>query len=96
MVPHSALLAVGVNEEGRREVLGVMIGDSESEATWSEFFRWLNERGLQGVVLVVSDHHGGLVNAVKRRFQGVSWQRCHRCTSSATSWMPGQNGIRPH
>ncbi len=76
VVPQSALLAVGVNEEGRREVLGVMIGDSESEAVWSEFFRWLNERGLQGVDLVVSDHHGGLVNAVKRRFQGVSWQRC--------------------
>ena len=60
VVPQSALLAVGVNEEGRREVLGVMIGDSESEAVWSEFFRWLNERGLQGVDLVVSDHHGGL------------------------------------
>jgi putative transposase len=55
VVPQSALLAVGVNEEGRREVLGVMIGDSESEAVWSEFFRWLNERGLQGVDLVVSD-----------------------------------------
>src|SRR5690606_30417820 len=76
VVPQSALIAVGVNEEGYREVLGLMIGDSESEATWSEFFRWLTERGLHNVDLVVSDHHGGLVNAVKRHFQGVAWQRC--------------------
>jgi len=53
-----------------------MVGDSESEATWSEFFRWLIARGLHGVDLVVSDHHGGLVNAAKRHFQGVAWQRC--------------------
>ena len=76
VVPQSALIAVGVNEDGYREVLGIRIGDSESEATWSEFFRWLHGRGLQGVDLVVSDHHGGLVNAVKRHFQGVTWQRC--------------------
>lgn len=76
VAPQSALIAVGVNEDGYREVLGVRIGDSESEATWSEFFRWLTERGLHGVDLVVSDHHGGLVNAVKRHFQGVTWQRC--------------------
>src|SRR5690606_32901038 len=76
VVPQSALIAVGVNEEGYREVLGLMIGDSESEATWSEFFRWLTQRGLRGVDLVVSDHHGGLVNAIKRQFQGVVWQRC--------------------
>ena len=76
VVPQSALIAVGVNEEGYREVLGLMVGDSESEATWSEFFRWLIARGLHGVDLVVSDHHGGLVNAAKRHFQGVAWQRC--------------------
>ena len=76
VVPQSALIAMGVNEEGYREVVGLKIGDSESEATWSEFFRWLSERDLRGVDLVVSDHHGGLVNAVKRHFQGVMWQRC--------------------
>ena len=76
VAPHSALIAIGVNEDGHREVLGLRIGDSESEATWSEFFRWLVGRGLHGVDLVVSDHHGGLVNAVKRHFQGVTWQRC--------------------
>src|SRR5690606_16909202 len=43
---------------------------------WSEFFTWLKQRGLTGVDLVVSDHHGGLVNAIRRHFQGASWQRC--------------------
>lgn len=76
VTPHSALLAVGVNAAGYREVLGLMIGDSESEVSWSEFFKSLKKRGLSGVDLVVSDDHGGLVNAVRRHFQGVSWQRC--------------------
>lgn len=76
VIPQSAVLAVGVNAEGYREVLGLMIGDSESEASWSEFFTWLKQRGLTGVDLVVSDHHGGLVNAIRRHFQGASWQRC--------------------
>lgn len=76
VVPQSALIGVGVNAEGHREILGLMIGNSESEATWAEFFRRLKERGLHGLELIVSDHHGGLVNAVKRHFQEVSWQRC--------------------
>ena len=74
--PPERRIAVGVNAEGYREVLGLMIGDSESEASWSEFFTWLKQRGLTGVDLVVSDHHGGLVNAIRRHFQGASWQRC--------------------
>jgi putative transposase len=52
------------------------IGDSESEATWSEFFTWLKGRGLRGVEIITSDDHGGLVKAIRRHFQGVSWQRC--------------------
>lgn len=72
----SLLIGVGVNEEGYREVLGVMIGDSESEESWGEFFSWLKERGLHGVDLVVSDHHKGLVQAIYRHFQGATWQRC--------------------
>jgi putative transposase len=74
--PHSCLLAIGVNREGFREILGLMIGDSESETSWSKFFEWLKQRGLSGVDLVVSDHHKGLVKAVQRYFQGVLWQRC--------------------
>ena len=71
-----ALIGIGVNTDGYREVLGVMLGDSESEASWSEFFGWLKSRGLRGVDLVVSDDHGGLVRAIRKQFQGVTWQRC--------------------
>ncbi|MGH3180843.1 MAG: IS256 family transposase [Streptosporangiaceae bacterium] len=72
----SALLAIGVNEQGYREILGLQIGDSESERTWMGFFTWLKGRGLSGVDLVVSDAHGGLVTAVRVQFQGATWQRC--------------------
>lgn len=72
----SALVATGVNAQGYREVLGLRVGDSESERTWMEFFTWLKGRGLGGVDLVVSDHHGGLVKAVQVQFQGATWQRC--------------------
>jgi len=57
----SAMIAIGINTEGYREVLGLMLGDSESEASWSQFFSWLKSRNLRGVELVVSDDHGGLV-----------------------------------
>lgn len=74
--PHSALLAVGINSEGHREILGFEIGDSESEDSWKEFFTSLKHRGLSGVDLLVSDDHRGLVNAIQTCFQGVTWQRC--------------------
>lgn len=74
--PRSVLIAVGINTEGYREVLGLMLGDSESETSWSEFFSWLKNRNLRGVDLVVSDDHRGLVKAVRHHFQGISWQRC--------------------
>jgi putative transposase len=70
------LLAIGVNAAGYREILGRPLGDSESEASWSSFLGWLKRRGLSGVDLVVSDAHGGLVNAIQRHCQGASWQRC--------------------
>lgn len=56
----SALLATAINEEGYREIVGLQSGDSESERSWMDFFTWLKGRGLSGVDLVVSDHHGGL------------------------------------
>ena len=70
------LIAYGVNEEGYREPLDVLLADSENEASWSELFSGLKQRGLNGVELVVSDNHGGLVNALKQQFQGAQWQRC--------------------
>lgn len=72
----SALVAVGISEEGYREVLGVTIGDSETEGTWGGFFKSLRARGLRGVELIASDNHGGLVAAAERYFQGAIWQRC--------------------
>lgn len=72
----SALIAVGISADGYREILGIRLGDSESEDSWSEFFAWLKDRGLSGVDLVVSDDHKGLVKAIRRHFQGCSWQRC--------------------
>ena len=52
------------------------LGDSESEASWGDFFAHLKQRGLTGVALVVSDDHAGLVKAVTTHFQGTAWQRC--------------------
>ncbi|GLG01622.1 IS256 family transposase [Alicyclobacillus hesperidum subsp. aegles] len=72
----AAMIATGVNEDGYREILGIMLGDSESEASWSEFFSWLKSRDLRGVDIVVSDSHGGLVRALQTQFQGATWQRC--------------------
>ncbi len=72
----AALIAIGINAAGYREILGIQLGDSESEGSWSTFFGWLKRRGLAGVDLVVSDAHTGLVAAVQRHFQGCTWQRC--------------------
>ncbi|MFC0215173.1 IS256 family transposase [Paenibacillus chartarius] len=70
------MLAVGVNTDGYREVLGLMLGDTESEESWTEFFNWLKSRGLRGVDLIVSDDHGGVVRSIRQQLQGVTWQRC--------------------
>jgi len=70
------MIATGINLEGYRELLGMMIGDTESEASWGEFFAHLKQRGLRGVEIITSDHHGGLVRSVRQHLQGVTWQRC--------------------
>ncbi|MGH2609956.1 MAG: IS256 family transposase [Tepidiformaceae bacterium] len=72
----SILLITAVNADGYREILGLKVADSESEASWLETFRWLKERGLSGVEIVISDDHRGLVAALRRALQGVIWQRC--------------------
>lgn len=70
------LIAIAVNEEGHREIIGFQLANSESESSWGELFSSLKDRGLKNVDLVTSDDHKGLVNAVRRHFQGTSWQRC--------------------
>jgi putative transposase len=80
----AVLVAMGVNADGRRELLGLQVGDSESEPFWREFLSGLKQRGLTGIRLVVSVGeafpggvaHVGLTKAVSRMFQGSSWQRC--------------------
>ena len=68
-------IAVGVNADGRREVLGMDIGLSEAETFWTGFLRKLARRGLRGVKLVISDAHEGIKAAVAKVFN-ASWQRC--------------------
>lgn len=70
------LVATGVNDEGRREVLGFEIADGESEEAWSDFFESLKARGLREVDLISSDNHGGLKKAIQKQFHGTAWQRC--------------------
>lgn len=70
------MIATGINSSGYREMLGMMMADTESEASWGEFFSYLKQRGLRGVEMITSDHHGGLVRAVRQHLQGVTWQRC--------------------
>lgn len=70
------LVAVGVNCEGRREVLGIEVTSAEDGAGWLAFLRGLTARGLTGVELVVSDAHRGLTEAVGAALPGTSWQRC--------------------
>ena len=71
-----ALLAVGVNSEGYREILGLHVTTAEDGAGWLGFFRDLAARGLSGVALVTSDAHRGLVEAIGAALPGASWQRC--------------------
>ena len=76
IVSQGVLIVSAVRDDGLREILGVEVADTESEASYQELFRSLKARGLKGVELVVSDDHGGLKAAVARNFQGASWQRC--------------------
>lgn len=72
----AVLVAVGIDQHGRREVLSWRPGDSESEETWGQVFRDLKARGLNGVEMLISDAHEGIQAAARRYLQGVSWQRC--------------------
>jgi transposase-like protein len=75
IVSVAVIVAVGVNGDGRREVLGMDIGPSEAETFWTEFLRKLRRRGLRGVKLIVSDAHEGIKAAVAK-LMNASWQRC--------------------
>jgi putative transposase len=76
VVSQAVVVAVGVAADGRREVLGFEVGDTESQPFWTTFLRSLKARGLGGVQLVISDAHTGLIAAIGTVLQGSSWQRC--------------------
>lgn len=71
----AAIVAMGTNMDGRREILGLCLGPSEAETFWSDFLRQLQRRGLKGVQLVISDAHEGLKTAIAKVFN-ATWQRC--------------------
>ena len=75
IVSVAVTVAVGVNGDGRREVLGMAVGPSEAETFWTDFLRGLARRGLRGVKLVISDAHEGLKAAVSKILR-ATWQRC--------------------
>lgn len=76
VISMATVVAVGVTDQGERQILGVDAGPSEDEAFWTQFLRHLVRRGLDGVLLVVSDAHTGLKAAISKTFPGASWQRC--------------------
>lgn len=76
IVSSAMVIAVGVDDEGERHLLGFDLGGSEDEAFWLSFLRSLVKRGLKKVQLVISDAHEGLQNAISQVFVGASWQRC--------------------
>jgi transposase-like protein len=75
IVSVAAIIAVAVNIDGRREIIGLHIGPSEAEVFWSDFLKSLKSRGLVGIKLVISDAHEGLKAAIVRVL-GATWQRC--------------------
>ena len=75
IVSVAVIVAVGVNADGRREVLGMDVGPSEAETFWTDFLRKLTRRGLRGVKLVISDSHEGIKAAVSKILT-ATWQRC--------------------
>jgi len=73
----AVLIAVGIDWEGRRQILGVELANRESRSSWPEFLLGLKARGLRGVEFVVSDDHDGLKKAIAECLSGAAWQRCY-------------------
>lgn len=76
VVPVAVLIAVGVNDQGYREILGVSVSLSEAEVHWRNFLSSLQKRGLRGIRLFTSDDHAGLRAALQAIFPSIPWQRC--------------------
>ena len=76
VIDRAILVAVGLNEKGQREILGVDTFSSEAETNWRQFMETLAGRGLTGVKLIISDDHAGLRKARQAVFPSIPWQRC--------------------
>lgn len=72
----AVLIAIGIDDQGKRSILGVSCKLSEAEVHWREFLESLQNRGLHGLKAIVSDDHAGLKAAITARFSGLLWQRC--------------------
>ena len=73
----AVLIAIGINWDGRRQILGVELANRESRSTWKDFLIQLRDRGLHGVEFVVSDDHDGLKKAIREVVKQAAWQRCY-------------------
>lgn len=89
IIDMATLIAIGVNEEGKREVLGISSKISEAEVHWRSFFEDLQRRGLSGVRLFISDDHAGMRAARRAVFPSIKWQRCQfHMAQNAQSYAP--------
>lgn len=89
VVSSAVLIAYGINEDGRRSIIGVSVSLSESEVHWRDFFNSLVQRGLHGIELIISDAHSGLKAARESVFPSVPWQRCQfHLQQNAQSYVP--------
>ena len=90
----AVMVATGVNNDGHREILGVATSTAESGAGWNTSFKDLVARGLNGVALVTSDAHTGVVAAVGANLPGASWQRCRtHYTATSCRCAPRARGV---
>jgi putative transposase len=93
IVSRAVLVAIGINWEGRREVLGIELAGRETHTSWRDFLLRLKERGLSGVELVISDDHAGLKRAVQEVFTRSAWQRCYvHFLRNALDHLPRKSG----
>lgn len=96
VIDQSILIAYGVNEEGKREILGASTSLSEAEVHWRNFLESLVKRGLNGVELIISDDHVGLRKARQKVFPSIAWQRCQfHLSQNAQSYAPKRSLREP-
>ena len=89
----AVLVAIGIDWEGRRQVLGVEMANRESSTSWKDFLLGLKRRGLRGVILAVSDDHPGLKRAISEVLPEADWQRCYvHFLRNALDYLPRKVG----